>query len=179
MQFPFDETTLENGQSSLTFQWGSWAALLSWSTETKGVSSARIQGWQRDMAPPPESCLPALADMVDVFWRSLNVPKRDPGVRASSGHLAPLWAPEHCSNLVSSKHNYDWIDSGCALQFPPIRDTFHEFCNLFQSLQANEPSCCILFFCLLQSSNSGHCLFVLFNTYEKKYKTKCIYRKYK
>lgn len=26
------------------------------------------------------------------IWRSLNGPKRDPGVRASSDHLAPLWS---------------------------------------------------------------------------------------
>ena len=45
------------------------------------------------------------------IWRSLNGPKWDPGVRASSDHLAPLWVPGTVFKL-SQQHQHLWLD-GC------------------------------------------------------------------
>lgn len=60
------------------------------------------------------------------IWRSLNGPKWDPGVRASSDHLAPLWVPELCSNSASSILTPDWMVDECAWIFQPIRQPYKQ-----------------------------------------------------
>lgn len=122
--------------------------------------------------PPPSShkiIKKALASSGRHGWyicRSLKGPKWDPGVRASSDHLAPLWAMELCSNSASTIGTSDWVEAERAWTFQPIKDSFSELLKpglVFLPPVKWPTTCHTLCVCLFSDQTVTYvCTFILF-----------------